>query len=190
MALVCLEPPQAVPPAHACPPGAPRWQGPRRTLPAAAGASAELRAASLRPGSEPPLPPAGGELQDRALHLPARLGGCLHCDHSHQDRQVGPRAVVLGTSGPPTPSPQPAPPSPALPILAEAGSRHTCLMTACLSARGAGETRVHLVHSWAGVWLAFWTGTGRMTTVRSPAGAPFTARRHWGSFSRRYVWGV
>lgn len=73
-----------------CPPGSGGRGWPGRALPAAPGASAELRAALLRPGSEPAVPPVGGDLQDCALHLPARHRGGLHRDHRHQDRQVGP----------------------------------------------------------------------------------------------------
>ncbi|XP_047577541.1 calpain-10 isoform X4 [Lutra lutra] len=61
---------------------------PQCTRPAASGACAELCAASLHPGSEPALPPVSRDLQDRALHLPARHGRGLHGDHRHQDRQA------------------------------------------------------------------------------------------------------
>ncbi|XP_032211287.1 calpain-10 isoform X3 [Mustela erminea] len=61
---------------------------PQFTRPATSGACAELCAASLCPGSKPALPPVGGDLQDRALHLPAGHGRGLHGDHCHQDRQA------------------------------------------------------------------------------------------------------
>lgn len=64
-------------------------RGPGRTLPAAAGASAELRAALLRPGGEPALPPARWRLPHRALHLPAGHRGRFHVDCGDQNRQVG-----------------------------------------------------------------------------------------------------
>lgn len=67
------------------PPGPRGWQEPGRTPTAAAGAAAELRAASLCPGGEPALPPASRHLQGRALHLPTRHRGGLHCDHRNQD---------------------------------------------------------------------------------------------------------
>ena len=71
------------------PPGSSRRRGPGRILPAAAGASAELRAALLRPGGEPALPPARRHLSHRALHLPARHRGRLYGDRGDQNRQVG-----------------------------------------------------------------------------------------------------
>uniref|UniRef100_A0A3Q2I3U2 Calpain 10 n=1 Tax=Equus caballus TaxID=9796 RepID=A0A3Q2I3U2_HORSE len=82
-------PGQQVPP-HRLPrlPGPGGWWEAGHAVPAAPGASAELRATLLHPGSEPALPPVCGGLLDCALHLPARHRGVLHGDHCHQDRQA------------------------------------------------------------------------------------------------------
>ncbi|XP_072818099.1 calpain-10 isoform X1 [Vicugna pacos] len=82
--------PAAQSPAHreASPAGSCRWRGPGCSLPAAPGASAKLCAALLHPGGEPALPPVCGDLQDCALHLPARHRGGFHGDRGDQDRQA------------------------------------------------------------------------------------------------------
>ena len=56
------------------PPGSGGWREPGRIPPAAPGPSAKLCATLLRPGSEPALPPVGGDLQDCALYLPDTEG--------------------------------------------------------------------------------------------------------------------
>ncbi|XP_054578720.1 calpain-10 isoform X2 [Eptesicus fuscus] len=76
------------------PAGSSGQRGPEHALPAAPEASAELCATLLHPGSEPHLPPVCRELQDCALHLPARHRGGLHSDHRNQNRQASFMAVM------------------------------------------------------------------------------------------------
>lgn len=97
------------------PPGSAGRRGPGCLLAAAPGASAELCATLLRPGGEPALPPARGDLQDRALHLPPGHRGGLHGDRGDQNRQVGLRGCVCACAGAVALSSPACPPHPALP---------------------------------------------------------------------------